>query len=526
MKHSIYNWCLSLLMLSTIGSFLACSDDDEVSYGPFSVDKTEVKLTNNLAATERIVITSPADWKINSDVAWLTMDAGMEAYGTSGNGINLNLYVTENTNEAARMATLTLVNLSDKSKLTVKISQPGHTPQSYTDTNSSAPAGMQSNATKLIKEMKTGINLGNTMESNSADETSWGNPTTTKAMIDALNAQGFNTIRIPVRWAPRADEDMNIDAMAMARVKEVVDYAYSQGMYVILNSHHDSWYDRVVPGTLSETKTDIIAKFNKMWTQIATTFKDYDEHLLFAGTNEVIYISQGKEVWDEPTNEDLFVYMKDLNQTFIDAVRATSGNNAWRTLIVQPWSANPTFALKHFVKPIDTVENRMLLEFHYYQPYNFCQQQGDDTKGENMYFWGAPYADYRYAVSTVNVDGVNMSAEAAITKMFADLKYKFVDQGMPVIMGEYGAVKHEKTSGNSTFGLNFTKSEESRAYYLQYVVKEAKNHGFPALFWDNNCIGTTGENFGLFDRNNGMTPYSQSAVDAILKGASEGVYPF
>lgn len=518
MKKIIFNLSLSVMMLGLCGCVASCSDDDNnIAYGAFSVDQTEITFSGNEADTTMLAVTSPSDWKVEVSADWLQLPSGATAYGTPGNATNIFFYAEENTAEDNRSATITFTNLANSSEvITVTVVQPGRKPFQYTDANSAAPAGMQSNATKILKDINTGWNLGNTMESDGADETAWGNPMTAKPMIDALKAQGFNAIRIPVRWYLHADAELNINAAWMARVKEVVDYAYSQGMYVILNSHHDNWYDRIVPGALGESKEGILTKFNNMWTQIANTFKDYDEHLLFAGTNEVIYISQGEEVWTEPTNEELFVYMNDLNQTFVNAVRAAAGNNAWRTLIVQPWASDPDMALKHFVKPTDTVENRLMLEFHFYQPWNFCQQSGDDSKGENMYYWGAPYTDLTYSTNTEN----------DIIKLFDDLKYNFVDKGLPVIMGEYGAVKHQKNSANLTFGINYTKSEESRAYYLEFVVKQAKNHGFAAFFWDNNCFDTTGENFGLFDRSNNMAVYSEIAVQGIQRGAQSGAYPF
>ena len=109
--------------------------------------------------------------------------------------------------------------------------------------------------------------------------------------------------------------------------------------------------------------------------------------------------------------------------------------------------------------------------------------------------------------------------------MFGQLKYNFVDRGLPVIMGEYGAVMHQKTTANQSFGINYTLAEESRAYYLEFVVKNAKNHGFPAFFWDNNVVGSDGENFGLLNRET-LEPYSQVAVDGIMRGAAAGVYPY
>lgn len=517
MKKNIFNLCM-FIFLAGVAGFVAssCSDDDKnAGYGPLSVDVAEYEFSSNEAGTAYLAVTSSTDWKVEVVSDWLSLPTGTSGYGTPGKAIRVILTATENTDEQPRSTVVTFTNLSNASEIvSVTVTQPGHSVTDYDDTNASAPAGMQSNATAILKAIHTGWNLGNTFESEGG-ETAWGNPATTQGMISAVKNLGFNAIRMPVRWYEHADADMNIDAAWMARVKEVVDYAYNQGMYVILNSHHDHWYDRVVAGTLSETKEGILTNFNHLWTQIAEAFADYDEHLLFAGTNEVIYTSQGSEVWTEPTDQNLFDYMNDLNQTFVDAVRATGGNNAWRTVVVQPWASNPSFALDHFVKPDDTVENRMVMEFHFYQPNNFCWQSGDDDNGENMYYWGAPYAEYPYSTNT----------EGEILELFGQLKYNFVDKGMPVIMGEYGAVTHMKTADNQSFGINYTVSEESRAYYLEFVVKNAKDHGFPGLFWDNNVIGSSGENFGLVNRET-LQPYSQVAIDAIMRGAAEGTYPY
>lgn len=543
MKKNIFKLCMSLLVAGLCGSFLtSCSDDDDAeTYGAFGVDNTTITLLDNAVSDSLVSLTSPSDWKAESSDSWLTLFGGSTGYGVAGNNITVRFSAAENTSTSERTGSIIFTSLSNSGEtVTVKVVQPGHQINVYSDANSSAPSGMQSNASKLMKEIYAGWCLGNTLESSGDDETSWGNPMTTQAMIDGLKAQGFNAIRIPVRWYNHADGDMNIDAAWMARVKEVVDYAYNQDMYVILNSHGDSWYDRVVLGTLGDTGDDgvttnqdlIMKKFSNMWTQIANAFKDYDEHLLFAGTNEVVYISQGREMWTMPTDETqrstANAYVLTLSQTFIDAVRATGGNNAWRTLIVQPFAASPNYAISDFVKPVDTVENRLMLEFHFYQPWSFCQQSGDDSKGENKYYWGKDYVDLDYACTKADdtKSEYPTMTEEGITRLFDQLKYQFVDQGLPVIMGEYGAVQHVKNSANQSLGVNYTKSEQSRAYYLQYVVKEAKNHGFAPFFWDNNVVDTADENFGLLDRNNGMQPYSQVAVDGIMAGAEEGSYPY
>ena len=181
-------------------------------------------------------------------------------------------------------------------------------------------------AQAVASQINLGWNLGNTLEA-ICGETAWGNPATNQALIDAVKAAGFNAIRIPVSWNCHiTDGSTTIPAAWMTRVKQVVDMAIAQNMYVIINIHWDGgWLQDHV--TFADQPA-VNARQDALWTQIANAFKTYDQHLLFAGTNEV------HADYGTPTSEHITV-QQSYNQTFVNAVRATGGNNASRTLVVQ-----------------------------------------------------------------------------------------------------------------------------------------------------------------------------------------------
>lgn len=292
------------------------------------------------------------------------------------------------------------------------------------------------------KNVVMGWNLGNALESAGGDwdydnyawtnvwekdyakwETAWGNPKTTKEMIHALKEHGFNAIRVPVRWVPYADiETMEIDESWIARVKEVVDWCMAEDMQVILNTHHELWLESYPIYTMKET---LNGKLGKLWTNIATAFADYDGRLAFAGTNEVTVN------WAAPTAENYDV-QNSYNQTFIDAVRATGGNNAKRNLIVQTYATDPTYGLAGFVIPNDPTGNRLSVEFHYYSPYSYC------SGGKDSYFyWGKAFADK----GKITPDG----NEDTIANLFLKLRKEWWDKGLGIVMGEYGCSHHSQT---------------------------------------------------------------------------------
>ena len=326
-----------------------------------------------------------------------------------------------------------------------------------------SPVAMREVASlELAREMSPGINLGNTLEAIPA-ETSWGNPPTTRKIMNAYKAAGFKSVRIPVSWSQYTDAKDTISPAWMARVKQVVDDARAAGLVVMINIHWDGgWMNH----TTYDKQAAINARLARLWTQIANAFKDCDERLLFAGTNEV-----GQEnLWTPPTPEYADV-QNSFNQTFVTTVRATGGNNARRHLVVQGYVTNIEHTLKYAVMPKDTVAQRLMMEVHYYDPYDFALN--GDSK---IWQWGAIAKDA--AATQAWAD------EPWVEKQFGAMQERFVDRGVPVLVGEYGAYPKPKFPGMKPY-VN---------HWIRHVTASMRQHGLVPMWWD------TG---GLFDRSTG-----------------------
>ena len=309
--------------------------------------------------------------------------------------------------------------------------------------------------------MAPGINLGNTMEA-IPNEQAWNPVLTTQATMDGYKAAGFKTVRIPMAWSQYADANYNISPTWMARVTQVVDYARKAGLYTVINIHWDGgWMNHPT----YDQQAAINTKLAKFWTQIANNFRDYDDTLLFAGSNEV-----GMEnTWGPPTTEWAAV-QNSFNQTFVDTVRATGGNNGRRHLVVQGYFTNIDITTATNTVPSDSVPNRLFMEVHYYDPYNFTLN-GDS----NIWQWGSIAKD-AWATET-------WANEPWVDDQFQKMKSRFVDQGVAVLVGEYGAYLKS----------NFPDSTY-RNYWTQYITHSIVQHGGVPVWWD------TGE---LIDRATG-----------------------
>ncbi|HLA73079.1 MAG TPA: glycoside hydrolase family 5 protein [Steroidobacteraceae bacterium] len=341
-------------------------------------------------------------------------------------------------------------------------------------------------AIEVAGEIKVGWNLGNTLEA-ICSETAWGNPVASQALIDSVKAAGFNAIRIPAAWNCHANQSTSVIEPAwLARVKQVVDYAYGQGMYVLLNIHWDSGWLQDHPTFAFQAAVN--QKQQAYWMQIANTFKTYDQHLLFAGTNEV------HADFGTPTAEHNTV-QQSYNQTFVNAVRATGGNNASRTLVVQTYNTNIFHGLNFFNLPADTIAGHLIVEVHHYDPYDYTL----NPKGPCLY-WGAPYPPQ---------SSCSWAGESFHQTTFAQVRAKWIDNGIPVIMGEYGVA------------LRANLDLESRQYYLEYVNKTAAANGIKTFYWDNGVQPGQAEAFALFNRSTGAV-VDQGALDAVLRGAGAG----
>jgi endoglucanase len=344
-------------------------------------------------------------------------------------------------------------------------------------------------AQEIAKKMHVGWNLGNTLEA-ICDENAWGAGKTSQKLIDSVKATGFNTVRIPVAWFCHSDTISNkIDKQWMTRVKEIVDYCVKDDLYVIINMHWDKgWLENRIN---AKNLVEVNKRQRAYWTQIANYFKDYDEHLLFAGSNE-------------PNAKDAkqMAVLLSYHQTFVDAVRATGGNNASRTLIVQGPETNIEKTLE-FMKslPKDKIEDRMMVEIHYYTPFQFCLMEKDADWGKMFYYWGKDNHS-----KTDAEHNATFGEEEMVDKLFGDLKTRFISKGIPVILGEFGAYKR-KLSSPSDQALNHKSVE----YFNKYVVKLALENGIIPYYWDTPM--------NLFNRNTGGI-LDRGVAKAIMEGAA------
>ena len=296
-------------------------------------------------------------------------------------------------------------------------------------------------ALEATRLMGNGINLGNTLEACDNNvgiktntplsyETHWGQPKTTQAMIDGMKAAGFDTIRIPVAWMTNAthlyEGDYTIDADYMDRVEEVVRYARKAGMYVIVNDHWDGGWYGMFGSESAETRALAMEAYKGMWQQIAERFRDYSDYLIFESANEELgsrfdensplYCSDSVVTY--LTDDERYALTNEINQTFVDVVRATGGNNATRFLLIAGYGTNIDQTCDdRFQMPKDTAVSKLMVSVHYYDPWSYCGASSAASATK----WGK-VSDYEYM-------------DQQLAKMT-----KFTEAGYGVVIGEYGAL--------------------------------------------------------------------------------------
>ena len=384
-------------------------------------------------------------------------------------------------------------------------------------TAATAQDGLDRSATDIINDMSPGWNLGNTLEATTnwtggalwnnkgglAAETGWQGTKTTPQIIQYVKSLGFRSVRIPCAWAFGHISNAatyEIDAAWMARVKEIVDYCINEGLYVVLNDHWDGgWLEEHI----KDSNPDAIARnkqiLKALWTQIANTFINYDEHLLFAGLNE-------PNADNQAATNNLIQY----NQTFVDAVRETGGNNARRVLVVQGPSTNidHTCNFMSGKMPTDAVPGKLAVEVHYYNPWQFWGMEKDESWGKVFYYWGN---GNHHSGSTHNA---TWGEEDDMMSQLKKMKEHFVDKGYPVVIGEFGA------NWRDLSGLASESQEKHnasiRAHYreLHRMCKELG--GMVPMTWDINHTsqeGTKGT-MTIVDRKN-LSVYGIYAMQGI-----------
>ncbi len=320
---------------------------------------------------------------------------------------------------------------------------------------------------EFVIDMGAGWNLGNAMDTESEDETAWGNPITTKAMIDEIAKKGFKTLRLPVTWrfhmgpAP----DYEIEKEWLDKVEKIANYALDNKMYVIVNIHHDEAW--IIP-TYEKAPT-VKSQLIKVWTQIANRFKTYDDYLIFETLNEPRH-EETPEEWDGGTAEGRDA-VNQYHQVSVDAIRATGGSNTSRKIMVSTYAASTNSnALSDYIIPND--DENVIVSVHSYSPYLFCLEGTDPT-------WGTE-AD-----------------KTELTQEFNKIHDKFEKEGRAVVMGEWGST--------------FSNNPEDRLAHAEFYATACAERGICPIWWDNGNL----DEFAIFNRNTLEWTYPEIA-DAIV----------
>lgn len=477
MKKRILAAILSGIMVIT--GISACSGNAETSSENSSA--TTTASTTTVATTPQ---TTTATTKAETTTTATTTTAATTTETTT---------TTTTTTAAATIATTTTkkpeTTTTTKAPATIKKADP-------------APTETKGASVEFSQNLMPGWNLGNQLEANSGgtpSETAWGNPVITEKLIKQVKAQGFKSIRIPVSYLSKigAGPNYTIDSKWLDRVQEVVDMCINNGLYVIINIHGDGYYTVdggwLLCGESASQQKTIKAKYEKVWEQIAKRFKNYDEHLVFESMNE-----EFDNTYGDPKPE-YYDNINAYNQIFVDTVRKAGGKNSKRYLLIPGWNTNinyttgdcNTYTMEaKFVIPNDS---RIMISVHYYDPWDFCGEEGSDT----FYKWG----------DTVKKFVKPRQSESLVNRQFDKLYNAFIKNGYGVVIGEYGSIdRTSKDKSNTIY----------RAYFAEYVNYAAHQRNIVTVYWDNGYNGNHG--FGLFDRTK-CTVTQPEIIKGIINGA-------
>ncbi|MDP4501713.1 cellulase family glycosylhydrolase [Nonomuraea turcica] len=315
-----------------------------------------------------------------------------------------------------------------------------------TATPTTTPTSTPGNAQAVVAAMQPGWNLGNSLDATGADETSWGNPRITQALLRNVRAQGFNSIRIPVTWGQHQGGAPNytIDATYMNRVKEVVDWALAEGFYVMINIHHDSWqWIQNMPGD----RTNVLARYNAIWTQIAGTFRSSSPKLLFESVNEPTFTGSSGDAQNA-------TLLNELNTSFRTIVRQSGGNNATRLLVL------PTLHTSADQARVDELVSTF-------------NAMNDPNLIATVHFYG-------YWPFSVNVAGgtrFDATVQQDLTGAFDRVHNAFTARGIPVIIGEYGLLGFDRHTG--------TIQQGEKLKFFEFLGHYARSKQITTMLWDN-----------------------------------------
>ncbi|SHE71083.1 cellulase family glycosylhydrolase [Dysgonomonas macrotermitis] len=449
----------------------ACSSDDDIKVTPeFSItlngnDVNEL-IFNSGSSFQMVAIKSNVEWNVSGNQDWCTLsNSSGEPTLTDYQTVYLKVEVQSNIGDIDREALITLTAGGETK--TVKVTQ-------YSS-NVVEPEEWE-NAPTVVKNMKVGWNLFNTLDSYgswitgtspSDYETAWGQIITKPELMKAVKDRGFNAMRIPVTWFPHLDENGKVNEAWMNRVEEVVNYVLENDMYCILNVHHDTGGDESAWLIADlDNYDEMNEKFISLWTQIGERFAGYDHKLVFEGYNEML---DKNFSWTNPSDPNAFAAINKFAQQFVTTIRTTGGNNRYRNLIVNTYGGDPgENAVSNFTVPFDEVADHLIVEVHVYE--------GTDFESEGT-SWTA-------------------QREQALSNIMDRLNTYFVTKGVPVIIGECGTpIVSEK--------------EEEIAKYADYLIRSSKQYNMACFWW-----------FDLIDRSEYQWR-SEIVTDALINAIQE-----
>ena len=504
---------MAMALAAAIFCLISCNDPvdpvDPVDPAPSSITVSPNAFTvEQTGATLSLSVSAPVRPTVTGLPAWITFTDGTYSHYA----VTFGLTVQANETYEERSATLS-VNSTGVPSVTVTVKQAAKVPEPEPP----EPDPKDNDAWRLALKLGLGWNMGNHMDAlytwhyvdengfdwyNYPSETVWGNPKATQATFSGVKNAGFTSVRIPVTWMNYigAAPDYKIDEAWMNRVYEIVGYAHNAGLYVIINTHHDEnhgddhWLDIKNAVNNSTLNASIKAEIKAVWTQIARKFADCGDWLIMEGFNE---INDGQWGWSDDFRKDptrQCNILNEWNQVFVDAVRATGGNNATRWLGVPTYAANPEYE-KYLKMPSDAA-NKLILAVHFYDP-------SDYTIGEKQYSdWGHTGAASRKASG---------GDEDHVKAVFSNLNTKYVSKNIPCYLGEFGCSMRAKSD---------TRAWSFYLYYMEYVVKAARTYGLPCYLWDNGGDGSAGqEHHGYIDHGTGKYLGNSAEVIGKIKKA-------
>ncbi len=488
-----------LALLAAVAGILACDGPEEpekekvklqVSPVELSIDEKGGEVSFSVTSAEKPYIVGSYNWCRYFVSAF------------TDHKTTVNIEVSENNGTEAREADFSVVCGDEKIK--VRLTQEGVEeviPEPSDDFL--APVELpKNNAVAVAAKLGAGWNLGNQMDAIAngvSSETCWGNPLCTQATLDGVKAKGFSTVRIPVTWMGHIGEapEYTLDEVWLNRVAEIAGYAKKAGLNAIINIHHD---DSPTTGWLCvhkaagdpEFKADMMARYKALWKQVAEKFADEGDWLIFESYNE---LQDGNWGWGSNLTDGgkQYAIVNELASAFVETVREAGGKNAERYLSVLGYSANAQFTIDQLVLPEDSATDRLMVSVHYYDPSGYAL-------GQN-----SAYTEWGHTGAAGKKDPGH--SEQNVVETFKKLKEKYVDNNIPVYLGETGAVNR-----------NDARAKLFQQYWFQFVYKAAKEYGLAPIVWDNGAKGTGNESFGFISHSTGdYINDSKPVIDVINK---------